>query len=301
MSTIKRRDFITNYHATSYDYISPLKLDISGRNVIITGGASQEGVGSATAIAFARAGAKSIAIIDIHDVMESTKEKIKKAALDAERSESLVISCKTNISLLNEVQAAYDTISKVFDGRLDVLINNAAHQEPYATILASDPEVYWRTWEVNLHGVFNMTRLFLPMLLSTRTSNDLPGSCTMINVSSSGALSVRGGSSSYRSSKLALLRWTENTQLDHLDQGLLTFCVNPGAIKTQLTINEPEELRAKLPHKSYIAGDTICWLASERREWLSARYISCPWDMEELMSRKEEIVEGDKLKIKMDF
>jgi hypothetical protein len=47
--------------------------------------------------------------------------------------------------------------------------------------------------------------------------------------------------------------------------------------------------------------DTIAWLAGERREWLGGRYVSCPWDMGELVSRKDEIVAGDKLKLRMAF
>lgn len=43
------------------------------------------------------------------------------------------------------------------------------------------------------------------------------------------------------------------------------------------------------------------WLASTRREWLGGRYVSCAWDMEELMGKEEEIVGQDKLKLKMVF
>lgn len=167
--------------------------------------------------------------------------------------------------------------------------------EPFSTILEADPDVYWRTWEVNVRGLFNMTRTFLPLLLST------DGLRTIINVASSGALSVRPKSSGYRSSKLAVIRWTENVQEDHKDEGLLAYCVNPGAIKTAITANVPEEIRNHLPHRPDIAGDTIVWLAAERKEWLAGRYVSCPWDMEELVSRKEEIVAGDKLKLQMEF
>lgn len=48
-----RRDFANKTHATSYDYISPLKLDLSGRHVLVTGAAHEDGVGFATALAFA--------------------------------------------------------------------------------------------------------------------------------------------------------------------------------------------------------------------------------------------------------
>lgn len=47
--------------------------------------------------------------------------------------------------------------------------------------------------------------------------------------------------------------------------------------------------------------DTIAWLVSEIRDWLDGRYVSYTWDMEELLSRRDEIVEGDKLKVKMVF
>lgn len=179
-------------------------------------------------------------------------------------------------------------------------LHNAAHMEPNISFLESDPEVYWRTWEVNIHGLHNMARAFLPMQLSTRASAG--GLCTMINLSSSGALSIRPGGASYRSSKLAVLRWTESLQVEYEDQGLLTFCVNPGAIKTKLSEGKlPDSLRDKFPHRAEMPGDTIAWLAAERREWLGGRYVSCHWDMEELMGKRDEIVAGDKLKLKMDF
>lgn len=197
------------------------------------------------------------------------------------------------------VSAFKDTITEAFGCHLDVLVNNAAHQEPYRSILDADPDVYWKTWEVNVRGLFNMTRAFLPMLIDTRAKYD--GLGIMINVASSGALSVRKGGASYRTSKLAVLRWTEALNLEHDDDGLLAFCVNPGAIKTHMTTNEPEKVRNMLPHKPEIAGDTIAWLAAERREWMGGRYISCPWDMEELIGKKDEIVKGNKLKFSMDF
>jgi len=193
----------------------------------------------------------------------------------------------------------YSIVTQDFGGRLDVVVNNAAHMEPTTPMLDSDPDVYWRTWEVNVHGLLNMARTFLPMQLSSRANTD--GLCTMINVSSSGALSARPGSASYRSSKLAILRWTESMQLEYGDQGLLTFCVNPGAIKTKITESSPEQVRNALPDRPDVAGDTIAWLAAERREWLGGRYLSCVWDMEEFMKKQDEIVENDKLKMRMVF
>ena len=294
-----RRDFISNTHATSYPFISPLAQDLSGLHVLITGAAWDDGVGFAAATAFARAGASAIAVIDLHGVSDHLVARLKAAAVEAGRPEPFVISGCVDISRQESVDAFREVLAEAFENRLDVLINNAAHQEPYSSILDADPEVYWKTWEVNVHGLFNMTRAFLPMQLQARSNGK--GLCVMINVSSSGALSVRKGGASYRTSKLAVLRWTEALNLEHGDDGLIAFCVNPGAIKTHMTVNEPEELRNRLPHRPEVAGDTIAWLSAERRPWLGGRYISCPWDMEELLKRKDEIVQGNKLKVSIYF
>ncbi|SCO91127.1 probable oxidoreductase ucpA [Fusarium oxysporum] len=303
MSTVKNlpvgADFIVTHHATSYDYISPLKLDLTGQHVLITGAAHEDGVGFATARAFARAGASFIACCDIHGISDNIISKLKSAASLANRKEPLVLGYKVDIASQESVKAMYESIAEQFNGRLDILVNNAAHMEPYKPFLESDPDTYWRTWEVNIHGLFNMARVFLPLQISSHSDSN--GSCIMINVSSSGALSVRPGSGSYRTSKLAVLRWTESLQAEYGEQGLLAFCVNPGAIKTKITEGAPELVRNALPHRPDIAGDTIAWLASERREWLGGRYMSCPWDMEELIAKRDEIVKEDKLKLRMVF
>ena len=48
-----------------------------------------------------------------------------------------------------------------------------------------------------------------------------------------------------------------------------------------------------------IASHTIVWLIGECREWLGGRYVSCQWDVYELLAKRQEIVDGDKLKVKL--
>ncbi|KAF5648085.1 NADP(+)-dependent dehydrogenase [Fusarium sp. NRRL 52700] len=223
-------DFVLTHHATSYDFISPLSLDLMGQHVLITGAAHQDGVGYATATAFARGGASRIACCDLHGISGHIITKLKSAATIANRHEPLVLGYKVDISSQENVKAMYESIAKEFNGRLDILINNAAHMEPYKPFLESDPDMYWRTWELSSYS-------------------ESSGSGIMVNVSSSGALSVRPGSGSYRSSKLAVHRWTESLQLEYGEQGLLALCVNPGAIKTKITEGAPEAVRNALPHR----------------------------------------------------
>lgn len=238
-------------------------------------------------------------MVDLHGVSDELAAKLKPAALEAGHTAPTVLYCKVDIAQLDNVQTMLDLVANAFNGRIDVVVNNAACMEPIHPLLESDPDVYWRIFEANVRELFNMARTFLPMLLASRTSHD--DLCTMINVASSGALTARQGIGSSRSSKLAILRWSETLQLEYQDKGLLVFCVNPGAIKTKITETAPEAVRDTFPNRPPTAGDTIAWLASERREWLGGCYVDCPWDMEELLAKKDEIVGGDKLKMRIFF
>lgn len=48
-----------------------------------------------------------------------------------------------------------------------------------------------------------------------------------------------------------------------------------------------------------LSADTIVFLTREKRMWLAGRYVNCTWDMAELMTMEEEIVKGDKLKVRL--
>ena len=76
---------------------------------------------------------------------------------------------------------------------------------------------------------------------------------------------------------------------------------HPEAVMTKLVHGLPQEV---LDDDAFIdtpvlAGDTIVWLTKERRQWLSGRYVSCNWDVTELEAKKDEIVKGGKLKVRM--
>ncbi len=48
-----------------------------------------------------------------------------------------------------------------------------------------------------------------------------------------------------------------------------------------------------------LCGGFLTWLTREKREWLSGRYLSAAWDVDELTAMKDEIVGGDKLVMRM--
>ena len=108
-------------------------------------------------------------------------------------------------------------------------------------------------------------------------------------------------SSAYGSTKLAILRFTEYINQDHGEgkDGMLAIAAHPGGVKTELATNMPEVYHHYLVDTPELAGDTFVWLGSERRDWLSGRYVSACWDMEELSERREEILKSDLLKVRL--
>jgi NAD(P)-dependent dehydrogenase (short-subunit alcohol dehydrogenase family) len=183
---LSRGSFTKIRYSTTYDFISPLKLDLFGKSVQITIAAFEDGIGYSTALAFARAGEFHIAIADLHNASDTLISNLRTAATHASRDSPSISSYAVDISNLSRVTALHTSISASFKIRLDILINNAAHMEPVQTFLDSEPSDYWRAYEVNPHGLFSMARIFLSTLLSAQN-----GLCTMLNLSSSGALSAR--------------------------------------------------------------------------------------------------------------
>jgi hypothetical protein len=61
-----------------------------------------------------------------------------------------------------------------------------------------------------------------------------------------------------------------------------------------------EELMYIFTETPELPADTIVWLTAEKRDWLAGRYVNVTWDMEQLEEKKEAIVKGDKLKVKLD-
>ena len=98
---------------------------------------------------------------------------------------------------------------------------------------------------------------------------------------------------------MAICRFTELIQVEYGDKGVIAHAVHPGAIGTDMAYSMPIEMHHHIQDTLECASHGIVWLAKERREWLSGRYFSCQWDVDELLAKKEEIVNGDKLKLRM--
>ncbi|RFU26971.1 hypothetical protein B7463_g9363, partial [Scytalidium lignicola] len=286
-------DVTETVHNDSYPAIDPTKADYTGKAIFITGGS--RGMGRSMVLSFAKAGASYIAAGARSDMAQLAKD-VEAAAKGANRTPPKFLPVKLEVSDPKSVEDAAVTVEKEF-GRLDVLVNNAGIMGEFADIGLSNPEIWWETFNINLRGPYLVFRAFYSLLVKTKTSY-------VVNVSSVGAHIVTPALSAYQTSKLALLRISQFIDKAHREQGIICFAIHPGNVPTDM-LGGPdgvsEELKPVFVETPELSADTIVFLGNERREWIGGRYINCTWDMPQLLAKKDYIVEGDKLTVKLDF
>lgn len=278
-------------HSDSYPAIDPTKVNLNGRAVFVSGGS--KGIGRETVLSFARAGVSRLAVGARSD-LSSLEKDIQAAAKEGGKQAPQFLPLKIDIASRSSVEQAAKEVEQAF-GSLDIIVNNAAYFPKVTPITESDPDSWWNTWEVNIHGTYLICRTFIPLLLKGTLK-------TIVNVASVGAHLVGPGLSAYQTSKLAILRFGEFIAKEYADDGIVCFAIHPGNIPTELTGDEiPKGWEHIFCDTTRLPADTVVYLSSQKPDWLSGRYINCTWDMPELEAKKEEIVKGDKLKVKFDF
>lgn len=275
-------------HNDTYPAIDSAKADLSGKVVFVTG--ASRGLGKAIAISFAKAGASMIAISARSD-LSSTVREMKTAAATVGRPEPTILPLKFDISDRKSVDDAAGELKKNF-GHVDIVINNAGIFSA-GLIADSDPDEWWRVWQVNLMGPYLVARAFIPLLLEGSSK-------TIVTVSSVGALLTVPGLSAYQTSKLAVLRLAEFIDAEYGSKGILAYCIHPGNIPTDIIPGDvAHDLKHVFVETPELSADSLVYLTSEKRDWLAGRYINVTWDLPELMGKQEDILKGDKLKMRL--
>lgn len=280
--------FTETRHKDTYPAIDPSKRDLSGRYVFITG--ASKGIGRETALSYGSAGAAGIAIGARSD-LETVKKEILEAAAAANKPAPQIVAVELDVTDEKSVAAAAAVVDKEFP-RLDILINNAGYLEIRSKIGDSDPEEWWKTFTVNIKGPYLVTRAFLPQLLKGSDKQ-------IVNLSSIAAHLIAPGASAYQTSKLAIQRFTEFIDVDYAAEGVVAFGIHPGGVLTDMGKRLPESRHAALTETPKLAADVIVYLTEKKRDWLAGRYLSATWDVEELLAKEKEVVEGGKLKVRM--
>lgn len=285
-------DFCQKHHSNTYPFIDPAKADLSNQTVVITG--ASRGIGRATAFSFVRAGCRRLVITARSPLKDLAAELTKEAKeVRGGDNEPDILALAVDVTDNASVEAAANKVAAHFGGVVDTLVNNAGYLNASQRMGEGDAAEWLQCAEVNIKGLYRVSRHFLPLVLKSTTAR------TVINVGSAGAHYVVPGMSAYQTTKFTLCRLTEFTAAEYRDEGLVAVAVHPGCLRTELACNLPAKYHELLTDAPELPGDTFAWIARERRDWLSGRYMEAVWDMEEFEGKREDVVQRDVLKFRL--
>ena len=239
---------------------------------LITGGDS--GIGRAVAVLFAREGA-NVAIVYLK--AEERDAKTTGEFIEKEGGKALLIS--GDVTKSKFCQTAVEKTVKEF-GKLDILVNNAAHQHHQKSLADISDEQFDKTFKTNIYGYFYMAKAALKHLkkggaiINTGSITGLEGSKELID---------------YSATKGAIHAFTKSLAQSLVEKGIRVNCVAPGPIWTPLNVadkpakevakhgantpmkrpGQPEEVApayvffASNADSSYITGEILTLLGGE--------------------------------------
>lgn len=186
---------------------------LAGKNAIITG--AGRGIGRAVAQALAAEGVNV-------GLIARSEENLKRVA--DELNDVKVVYATADVSNIEEVNKAVDTLSEL--GSIDILINNAGIAK-FGGFLELDADEWKKIIDVNLMGVYNVTRAVLPGLIEQKSGD-------IINISSTAGQKGAPVTSAYSASKFAVLGLTESLALEVRKHNIRVSALTPSTVATDL-------------------------------------------------------------------
>jgi NAD(P)-dependent dehydrogenase (short-subunit alcohol dehydrogenase family) len=268
--------------------------DLTGTVVLISGGG--RGLGRLLARTLASEGASVALIARSGAELAGTVAEIEAAGGTAAAA----------IADVTDRAAAAAAVAELRDrlGPVDVLINNAGVTGPVAPMWDADPAEWWRTLEVNLGGVYALTRIVLPDMIAA-------GHGRILNITSNAGIYRWPLVSAYAISKAALVKLTENLAAETRRHGVAVLSVDPGLLPIGVSepvlagTPDPGTAEAQIAHwvrhrlatghgaDPARAAHLILQLARGRGDRLSGRHLTVADDLDTLLARIDDIERAD--------
>ena len=193
-------------------------MKLEGKVAVVTGAGS--GIGRATALRFAREGAKVI----IAEYNEKTGRETE-GLVKNEGGEATFVHA--NVAVFEQVEAAVEAAVSGY-GSLDIMFNNAGTGH-FAPLLEHEPEDFERVVKVNQYGVY------YGILAAERKMRDLGVAGMIVNTASVYSFVASRGVMGYHAAKGAVKMMTQAAALELAPFGIRVVAVAPGAVDTPIS------------------------------------------------------------------
>lgn len=247
---------------------TPLYADLAGKAVLITGASS--GIGRATAVEFARQGARVVVNYprpSSRADAEETERLAREASSDAD-----VLLVEADVSEEGDAVRLVAAARERF-GALDVLVNNAGIQV-HAPTHEADIADFDRVMGVNVRGPFLTSRSAIRSWLYGERGG------VIVNVSSVHEMIPRPAFASYAMSKFAIKGLTQTLALEYAKHGIRVNAIAPGATETPIQSwlgdeGQTEIVKQNIPQRRIATADeiarSIAFLASDVAPYMTGQ------------------------------
>lgn len=238
-------------------------IDLAGKNAVVTG--ATRGIGRATAVRLAAAGAALALIGRNTDLLSEVKAEITAAGGSAH-------TYALDVADGSAVAAAFKQIGKDLGG-VDVLVNNAGITRDNIVLRMKEDE--WSdVLATNLNGTFHCTQAAARFMLKARAGK-------IINLTSVSAMHGNIGQANYAASKAGVIALTKSTAKEFAARGVQVNAVAPGLIETDMTQAMTDEVKdvllasvclGRLGRAEEVA-DAVLFLASPCSDYITGQVM----------------------------